>query len=207
MGIYAAEFNQTLPGANASEVFFQVAGPGTITASDGPFFAMRGNNFTRFANAKGAIEHRAGVITSPSGNDGAVLFTSPSSFIDFRTGSNLDSRMRITNAGESLFGTTTDAGDYRVQVAGGLYNTTSAYFNISSGETYIGTTSDAGAFRLQVNGVARASDGLATGAPAGGTAATWKLGIVVAGSYTAASNYLQVDVGGTLYYIGLVTPN
>jgi hypothetical protein len=110
-------------------------------------------------------------------------------------------------SGETLFGTSVDAGDYRVQIAGNLYNTTSAYFNISSGETYIGTTSDAGAFRLQVNGVARASDGLATGAPAGGTAATWKLGIVVAGSYTAASNYLQVDVGGTLYYIGLVTPN
>jgi hypothetical protein len=101
----------------------------------------------------------------------------------------------------------TTAGAYQLDVAGNIRSTTDAYFNTSSGESYFGTTSDAGNFRVQVNGVARASDGLATGAPAGGTAATWKLGIVVAGSYTAASNYLQVDVGGTLYYIGLVTPN
>ena len=115
----------------------------------------------------------------------------------------------ITNTylrGKTLVNTITDAG-YQLDVAGNIRSTTDAYFNTTSGETYIGTTSDAGAFKLQVNGVARASDGLATGNPNGGTAATWKLGIVVAGSYTAASNYLQVDVGGTLYYIGLVTPN
>jgi hypothetical protein len=144
MGIYAAEFNQTTTGPNASEVFFQVAGPGTTSGSDGPFFAMRGNNFARFSNAKGAIEHRAGTITSPSGNDGAVLFTSPSSFIDMRTGSNFDSRLRITNAGESLFGTTTDAGDFRVQVAGGLYNTTGVALAASSGVVSIGSTADYG---------------------------------------------------------------
>jgi hypothetical protein len=114
-------------------------------------------------------------------------------------------RIRVDSAGNTGIATSSPA--YLLDVAGSLRNTTNAFFNTSSGESYFGTTSDAGAFRLQVNGVARASDGLATGAPAGGTAATWKLGIVVAGSYTAASNYLQVDVGGTLYYIGLVTPN
>jgi hypothetical protein len=143
MGIYAAEFNQTATGPNASEVFFQVAGPGTTSGSDGPFFAMRGNNFARFSNAKGAIEHRAGTITSPSGNDGAVLFTSPSSFIDMRTGTNFDSRLRITNAGETLFGTTSDAGDFRVQISGNQY---------VSGESYFGTTTDAGDYRVQING-------------------------------------------------------
>jgi len=75
------------------------------------------------------------------------------------------------------------------------------------GEVWMGYTTDQGAFRLQVNGAALADGGYRSGAPNGGTAATWKLGIVVAGSYTAASNYLQVDVGGTLYYIGLVTPD
>jgi hypothetical protein len=136
MGIYAAEFNQTTTGPNASEVFFQVAGPGTTSGSDGPFFAMRGNNFARFSNAKGAIEHRAGTITSPSGNDGAVLFTSPSSFIDMRTGTNFDSRLRITNAGESLFGTSSDAGDFRVQVSGNFYVTN----NVGIGQTTFGTS-------------------------------------------------------------------
>jgi hypothetical protein len=112
----------------------------------------------------------------------------------------------VRNAGNVVVGGS-GSGSYKMDITGTLRSTADAYFNTSSGETYIGTTSDAGAFKLQVNGVARASDGLATGNPNGGTAATWKLGIVVAGSYTAASNYLQVDVGGTLYYIGLVTPN
>jgi hypothetical protein len=118
-----------------------------------------------------------------------------------------DNTFRATIDSTGLVGINTSTPSYRLDVAGNLRNTTDAYFNTSSGETYIGTTSDAGAFKLQVNGVAYAADGLRTGAPNGGTAATWKLGIVVAGSYTAASNYLQVDVGGTLYYIGLVTPN
>ena len=77
----------------------------------------------------------------------------------------------------------------------------------NAGELWVGYTTDQGAYNLQVNGAALADGGYRSGAPNGGTAATWKLGIVVAGSYTAASNYLQVDVGGTLYYIGLVTPN
>jgi hypothetical protein len=74
-------------------------------------------------------------------------------------------------------------------------------------EMLIGYTADQGAYILQANGNGIFNGSLTTSAPNGGTAASWKLGIVVAGSYTAASNYLQVDVGGTLYYIGLVTPN
>jgi hypothetical protein len=84
---------------------------------------------------------------------------------------------------------------------------TSSVIKQVSSEILVDYASDQGAFKLQVNGAALADGGYRSGAPNGGTAATWKLGIVVAGSYTAASNYLQVDVGGTLYYIGLVTPN
>jgi hypothetical protein len=84
---------------------------------------------------------------------------------------------------------------------------TSSIIKQVSSEILVDYASDQGAFKLQVNGAALADGGYRSGAPNGGTAATWKLGIVVAGSYTAASNYLQVDVGGTLYYIGLVTPN
>jgi hypothetical protein len=60
-------------------------------------------------------------------------------------------------------------------------------------EFLIGTTSDAGAFKLQVNGVAYASDGLRTTAPAGGTAQTWKLGSKEDGTVAlVASKYLTV---------------
>jgi hypothetical protein len=241
---------------------------------------------------------RIGGVRSGNGTSDLAFSTSASA-------DNPTERMRITSAGESLFGTTTDAGDYRVQIAGGLYNTTNAALAVSSGSVTVGTTSTAnyklnvegntrilssdttgtlvvrgkpdvpniggspgfgggyvvfaenaasGYANLQIGGLSNSpysiyiqanngsvvqdismqplggnvgigtlasapseklhvignglfSGSIKTGAPAGGTAATWKLGIVVAGSYTAASNYLQVDVGGTLYYIGLVTPN
>jgi hypothetical protein len=50
-------------------------------------------------------------------------------------------RMRIKSNGEILMGTTTDAGDYRLQVAGSIYNTTGAVFAATSGNVGVGTTS------------------------------------------------------------------
>jgi hypothetical protein len=84
---------------------------------------------------------------------------------------------------------------------------TSSVIKQVSSEILIGYTTDQGTFKLQVDGNTFTNGSIKTAAPSGGTAAEWKLGTVVAGSYTAASNYLQVDVGGTLYYIGLVTPD
>lgn len=48
---------------------------------------------------------------------------------------------------------------------------------------------------------------LTTGAPNGGTAAAWKLGTVVTGvtSTFVTTNYIQVDIAGTLYKVGTVT--
>jgi len=45
-----------------------------------------------------------------------------------------------------------------------------------------------------------------TAAPNGGTAGAWKLGIRVAATTTLdTTQYLQVDIGGTLYKVALVT--
>jgi len=57
---------------------------------------------------------------------------------------------------------------------------------------------------LGVGGVTLA-ESLTTGAPSGGTAAAWKLGIKVdAVSALDAAHYLQVDVGGVAYKIALI---
>jgi hypothetical protein len=73
-------------------------------------------------------------------------------------------------------------------------------------ELLVGYTADQGAFKLQVNGVAYSSDGLRTGAPAGGTAGTWKLGTRVASSVALdGTQYIEVDIGGTLYYLATVS--
>jgi hypothetical protein len=44
------------------------------------------------------------------------------------------------------------------------------------------------------------STSLTTGAPAGGTAGAWKVGVYVA-TPTIPTGYIQVDIGGTLYEI------
>ena len=49
--------------------------------------------------------------------------------------------MRISTSGEVLINTTTDAGDYKLQVAGAIYNTSGAVFAASGGNVGIGTTS------------------------------------------------------------------
>jgi hypothetical protein len=48
---------------------------------------------------------------------------------------------------------------------------------------------------------------LTTGAPAGGTAAAWKLGAVASVSPTSPNRTIEVDIGGTIYYIHAKTTN
>jgi hypothetical protein len=48
---------------------------------------------------------------------------------------------------------------------------------------------------------------LTTGAPSGGTAAAWKLGTVATVSPTSPNRTIEVDIGGTIYYIHAKTTN
>jgi hypothetical protein len=51
------------------------------------------------------------------------------------------------------------------------------------------------------------SASLKTDAPTGGTAATWKLGTVATVSPTSPDRTIEVDIGGTIYYISAKTTN
>lgn len=73
---------------NASFGFF-VAGIGSGSASDGPYFLGRGNTFSAIANQKGMLFFSAGNPGSPTGNDGTIHFA---------TGADV-SRMIIRNDG------------------------------------------------------------------------------------------------------------
>src|SRR6266516_4371266 len=85
-------------------------------ANNGPFFAMRGNTFTTFANQRGMFTISAGNISSPVGDDGSVKFN---------TGSNL-LRMVIRPSGNVGIGTPNPAS--LLDVAGNI--NTSTQFNI-----------------------------------------------------------------------------
>lgn len=69
----------------------------------------------------------------------------------------------------------------------------------SSGNVGIGTTSPA--VRLEVAGQIR------TEAPTGGTAANWRLGTVHTVSPTSPNRTIEVDIGGTIYYLHAKTTN
>jgi hypothetical protein len=51
------------------------------------------------------------------------------------------------------------------------------------------------------------SASLKTNAPAGGTSGTWKLGVAATVSPTSPNRTIEVDIGGTIYYIAAKTTN
>jgi len=72
--MYVYESTKTTSGATDTEFAFFAAGPGSTSTNDGPIFNMRGNNFSRFANARGVIFFGAGNVSSPVGDDGTITF-------------------------------------------------------------------------------------------------------------------------------------
>jgi len=69
-------------------------------------------------------------------------------------------RMTLGADGELLLNTTTDAGDYKLQVSGNAYVTGTTVLAATSGEIYLGSASDQGDYRLQISGraISYASD-------------------------------------------------
>jgi hypothetical protein len=60
---------------------------------------------------------------------------------------------------------------------------------------------------FNTSGAATIASSLTTGAPSGGTAAAWKLGAVATVSPTSPNRTIEVDIGGTIYYIHAKTTN
>jgi hypothetical protein len=59
----------------------------------------------------------------------------------------------------------------------------------------------------KATGNATVRGSVTTGAPSGGTAAAWKLGTVASVSPTSPNRTIEVDIGGTIYYIHAKTTN
>jgi len=125
-------------GSDIATSFFTHTGlNGGINISNSGTLAVNRDAQIRLANGNGANE-RTYQLINVGESSSAAAFT-----IQYYDGSTFSERFRINSSGESLFGTTTDAGDFRVQVSGNQY---------VSGESYFGTTTDAGDYRMQING-------------------------------------------------------
>jgi len=107
---------------------------------------------------------------------------------------------------------------YLVQTAGVIRWRVGADTAAESGSNagsdfHIYSYTDAGAgigeaFKItRSNSAAAFAGSITTGAPAGGTAAAWKLGTVASVSPTSPNRTIEVDIGGTIYYIHAKTTN
>jgi hypothetical protein len=81
---------------------------------------------------------------------------------------------------------------------------TTASTSTSTGALVVGNGTSGG---LGVGGNINLGGSVTTGAPAGGTAAAWKLGTVASVSPTSPNRTIEVDIGGTIYYIHAKTTN
>jgi hypothetical protein len=84
----------------------------------------------------------------------------------------------------------------------GLRNTTDSDLHIYN----YGTANDALKI-AKADSLATFGGAVRTAAPSGGTAANWKLGTVATVSPTSPNRTIEVDIGGTIYYIHAKTTN
>ena len=114
---------------------------GTINIVNTKSYAL-GNDmgimFSAYRSDNTEIDPRASIAALVASSFGAHLTFST------RSGPGTSSeKMRITEDGELLINTTSDAGDYKLQVSGNIYNTGSAVLAATSGNVGIGTASPA----------------------------------------------------------------
>jgi len=142
--------------------------------------------------------------------------------------SNSSEAMRITSGGELLINTTSDAGDFKLQVNGKTYlngnlnivaagdHLTLTRTSFATWDFGVGTLNSINGIHIQTGGFSALSlaettgnatfySSIKTAAPSGGTAAAWKFGSRIANTMTLDdSGYIELEVGGTLYKLALV---
>jgi uncharacterized protein YaiE (UPF0345 family) len=194
-----------------------VSGSGTVTSkvvsSDNQANVYLQGTFGQFENAVGDLYITNNAASSP---------------IIFRAGSATE-RMRITSGGEILVNTTSDAGDYKLQVNGNGLFTGRLLVNNAADDADIAMTikapsgvgkyimfgrdaSDIAKFTLSSSGDIVTGGSIKTAAPSGGTAGAWKLGTTETFSCTPggggngfSTTVVRIDIGGTAYFIPTVT--
>lgn len=189
---------------NSSGSFSTIrANNGFIGSSDGSQILL--GNSQNFTNAYFRLN--GGGNTSQSGAGSLNIGVTESSPIGFYTNNTI--RATITNGGNFLIATTIDGGE-KLQVNG-----TSRFLStlaVSGSDIYIQTggqgilSPNASRVITINNGAVEIGGTIKTAAPTTGTAATWKLGQRVAAAVVLdATQYIEVEVGGTFYKLAIVT--
>jgi hypothetical protein len=158
---------------------------------------------------KGAFQSGGGTVTSVAtgfGIDGGTITSTGTLAADTVE---IATRARVQKGIDSVAGlarvTGSGTANYFPYWTGTTALGNSEMYQLNS-EVLIGYTADQGTHKLQVNGNTFTNGSIKTAAPSGGTAAEWKLGTRVASSVTLdGTQYIEVDIGGTLYYLATVS--
>lgn len=165
------------------------------------------------------------------------LFTDAADILALRNGTNAQtfnvykaytsgtdySRVALFATGGGNFALLSQVGTGGSSVGGNFYigTTTAHAVNFSTNNTDRWSISGSGGHFLAVadntydigaSGATRPRNlfvggGMTTGAPTGGTSGTWKLGVAATVSPTSPNRTIEVDIGGTIYYIHAKTTN
>jgi hypothetical protein len=103
----------------------------------------------------------ASASSAVGGANQSVLYTIGDQNLVF--GTNSTERARFNNPGELLINTTTDAGDYKLQISGNFYSTGNAVIGTSSGTLGLGTTLSGATFDVNARRLIIGSGGASEG--------------------------------------------
>lgn len=182
----------------------------TIDNSDNHIISARSNAGQSYqlvgdsTGSGGSVEFRLGASGLIGWNSATYLGSGSRDVFLRREAAGVLSLRNSTNAQEQQwYETYTDASNYeRGVIRMGSDTMTLAW------ET-AGTGSDNGGIALTPagTGIVTVNSGLRTAAPAGGTAATWKFGIAATVSPLVPNRTIELDIGGTIYYLHAKTTN
>ena len=188
----------------------------TLNSADGNFMQLRSYGNTTGATLFGASTNKMNSLWS---NNDALFSLGTIGATPMIFGTSNSERMRITSGGELLIGTTSDAGDYKLQVNGNSYvngdftstgtlylSTNNSYLRVrnAANSAYIATIGVNTSNKVQVdpdNNGTEFGGSIKTAAPSGGTAKPYKwgeAGVAIGGSNGYA---VKVEIDGTLYYL------
>ena len=206
-------------------------------ANIGGALSMYGEDFTIHNVGYGSwvLRNTAGsaVLDLRNGNGSWLTFPNNPGTVEFKTlattvkvaattaSTSTSSGALVVSGGVGVAGAINAGGTLRVvgssQIIRVRHDAATIDFTNTAQDAYVAATVIGNTLQLQGNngtgltigttGNATFAGNITTAAPAGGTAAAWKLGTVATVSPTSPNRTIEVDIGGTIYYLAAKTTN
>ncbi len=213
-GQLSIQSNNTSNAAKATW-YYDTFNSGEIGTTSSDFYALATNNFLFYASGAERMRITSGgnVRIYNSVGIGLNSGTDASTRLHIKRGDSagmqeivrLDTGNDANNDGSYINWTTGDGGTQVARIGGQRAGTDIGNILFETGNGSNGYTER---MRITSGGNVELNGGsIKTGAPSGGTAKPWKLGARLSGTVsTSTTNYLEVEVDGTLYYLAFAVP-